>query len=227
MDFKRNQVEEAVWRLMSRDRLGRDPQVIFRTRIKRLLELDRAALPGEAAGMAFAAAPPPGRGNEARFTAFDAFCLAIGLQLLNAGFKQREIVDLLRHIRRDLAAAWDRLQRSPAAPRQRIAAADRPEAPAHLENGLPLADTDVYLVLDRVETTEVFPGDAAGNPPGEPLVLAPLLLHGGAQLAATLRERAFGFPGHYVVELSVMAALLQGFLEDAEPRRRGPPQVAA
>lgn len=226
--FKRNQVEEAVWRYMSRDRAGAAPPPIFRTRIKRLLEIDRAVPPATAAGgMAFAAAPPAGRGNEAGFTAFDSFCLTLGLLLLNAGFKQREIVDLLRHIRPDLAAAWQRLQRAPAAPRQRIAAEDRPDAPTYREGGVLLADTDVYLLLDRVETTEILPGHAAGHTAGgaprEPVVLVPLLLHGGEQLAATLRARAFDFPGHHVVELSIMAARLPHFLEDAAPRRRGPP----
>lgn len=237
MPYKRNQVEEAVWRFMSRDRAGRDPQAMFRTRIKRLLELDRAtaagaappgvappgaAPPRDAVTMAFAAAPPAGRGNEARFTAFDTFCLALGLLLLNAGFKQGEIVGLLRHLRPELAAEWERLRHQPAAPRQRIAAEHRPDAPIYREAGLPLADTDVYLVLNRVETTEVFPNFAAGPGHDPGLILEPVLLHGGERLAATLRERAFGFPGHYVVELSIMAALLPPYLDDAAPRRRGP-----
>ncbi|MEQ9330839.1 hypothetical protein [Thalassobaculum sp.] len=218
MAFKRNQVEEAVWRLLSRDRAGRRPQAVFRTRVKRLLDLDRAA-----PASAFAAAAPPGRGHEARFAAFDAFCLALGLLLLNAGFKQREIVDLLRHLRPELAQAWRQLEASPAAPRQRILAEERPGSPSYPEAGLPLADTEVYLVLNRVETTEVFPNLAPGPDPGSPLVLEPLLVPGGERLAATLRERAFGFPGHYVVELSVMAALLRHYLADAAPRRRGQP----
>lgn len=220
MAYKRNQVEEAVWRFMTRGRAGREPQAVFRTRIKRLLELDRAASAGGGAPAAFAAAHPRGRGNEARFEAFDAFCLALGLLLLNAGFKQGEIVGLLRHVRPELAAAWDRLQRHPAAPRQRVLAEDRPDAPRYEEDGLALADTDVYLLLERVELTEVFPG-LAGSASG-PLVLQPELLHGGAALAATLRERAFGAPGHHVIELSVLAALLPRYLEDAAPLRRGP-----
>ena len=69
---------------------------MFLTRIKRLLEIDRSleqtdlqAQPNS--NFAFVA-PPERAGSEVAFTAFDAFCLAVALDLHDAGFKQSEVV---------------------------------------------------------------------------------------------------------------------------------------
>ena len=79
---------------------------VFRTRIKRLLDIDRdldltgAEVPPET-DYAFAA-PPSVEGAEAGYRAVDAFCLAIALDLLDSGFKQSEIVFLMRYLRPEL-----------------------------------------------------------------------------------------------------------------------------
>jgi hypothetical protein len=95
----RGQVEWVLWCSFVRARFnpGQSPRV-FRTRVKRLLDIDRhldltgAEVPPEAS-YAFAA-PPAIEGAEAEYLAVDAFCLAIALDLLDAGFKQSEVVGI-------------------------------------------------------------------------------------------------------------------------------------
>src|SRR5215210_6499323 len=47
---------------------------------------------------AFYDAPPEGIGSDTEYSAFRVFCLAIGLDLLDAGFSQLEVAFLIRHI---------------------------------------------------------------------------------------------------------------------------------
>ena len=108
--YKRGQVEWALWRSFNFARSPGDGHPpIFRTRIKRLLVLDRdldissfGAKPP--CDFAFVASAVGGSGVEAQYTAFDAFCLAIASDLLDVGFKQGEIVYLMRHLSDDAEA---------------------------------------------------------------------------------------------------------------------------
>jgi hypothetical protein len=85
--YKRGQVEWALWRAFTLARSpGDGPPPIFKTRIKRLLDLDRdldAAAFGASppCDFAFVAPAEGGSGVEAQYTAFDVFCLALALDL--------------------------------------------------------------------------------------------------------------------------------------------------
>ena len=87
MTYKRGQVEWALWRAFTLARSpGDGPPPIFKTRIKRLLDLDRdldAAAFGASppCDFAFVAPAEGGSGVEAQYTAFDVFCLALALDL--------------------------------------------------------------------------------------------------------------------------------------------------
>ncbi len=100
--YKRGQVEWALWRFFLQGRqVGPEQQKVFLTRIKRLLELDRGEDLGAKtetphARFAFADVAPEGKGTDVDFRPFNAFCLALALDLLDTGFKQSEIVFLLR-----------------------------------------------------------------------------------------------------------------------------------
>jgi hypothetical protein len=216
--FKRNQAEEALWRYLSRDHAGRTPPPMFRTRIKRLLEIDRSEGTQNDRTMAFSDTAPGGRGHEVRFTEFDVFCLGIGLLTLNAGFKQAEVVMLLQYIRGHLTDIWMDIQESSPIPRQRLLAKDRPDAHAYKDGSFEYADTDVYLIVNSVELKEVFPG----QDPKAPMIFAPTVCYGAEQLGQTLRNNALSFPASFVVELSQLAVRIQKFLGEAEPRLRGP-----
>lgn len=104
--YKRNQTEEAISRLFGEK--SADPGSGLRTRIKRLLDLDRS-LPRnsrsnrpELAHYAFYSSASPGKGAEVLFSDYEAFALMIGLQMLNHNWPQMFAVETLRRYRREL-----------------------------------------------------------------------------------------------------------------------------
>lgn len=97
--YKRNQAEEALWAVFApRYASGRTTPPAFGTRIKRLLEIDRAEPATRAIPHAFSDVPA-GKGSDSVFTELNCACLAIGLEMLDIGFKQREIAHFLRTYR--------------------------------------------------------------------------------------------------------------------------------
>jgi hypothetical protein len=104
--YKRNQVEEAIARILNPDSPA--PSVEFRTRVKRLLELDRslgrnrASRNAEEANFAFFTDEAPGRGADILFSEYEAFALLNGLVILQHGWTQGFAVSLLRRLRIDL-----------------------------------------------------------------------------------------------------------------------------
>lgn len=116
--YRRGQVEWALWQVKSGRKTTPAPPE-FLTRIRRLLDIDRAEPADERpfAPYAFSDAAPDGKGGEAAFQPLDALMLWLGLDLLEMGFKQQEVVTLLRSARaivlkrygRDLKRAYDDL----------------------------------------------------------------------------------------------------------------------
>ena len=100
-----------------------------RTRAKRLLEIDRKKEIFESkvahACHAFCESLPDGKGTDISYTAFDAFCLGFALDMLDIGFKQAEIVYVLRHARASMKVVYRLIMASPPAPPQEIAPEDR------------------------------------------------------------------------------------------------------
>lgn len=230
--YKRGQVEWALWRAFTLARsMGDGPPAVFKTRIKRLLDLDREL---DAWGMAVA---PPcafafvvpadgGSGTEAQYTAFDAFCLAVALDLLDVGFKQGEIVVLMRHLR-DILQDWFTalVERPSLIDRQAHLASQHPGLPA-LERGggrAPIADARVFLLLNRIEMTELMP--AATGEAGRALFLVPEVCEGVARLQHRLDVL---MPQHrrtvIVLEIAAPAQAVSALLERAPQMRRGRPR---
>src|SRR5258708_1814137 len=88
--FRRGQVEWAIWRFFTFMKSAPpDPPKVFLTRIKRLLETDRhdKVPTGQdydpPVAFAFSSAESKGKGVDAVFTSFDAFCLALALDLVD------------------------------------------------------------------------------------------------------------------------------------------------
>ena len=106
MLFKRNQVEDAISALLEPN--ARQPSGKLRSRIKRLLEIDRAfGGPRRLSNSgldayAFFSDAPPGRGLEIEFSEYEAFALLIGLQLMAHGWTQELAVTILRRTRIEL-----------------------------------------------------------------------------------------------------------------------------
>jgi hypothetical protein len=117
--FKRNQVEEAIACVLKPG--SEKPSPEMRTRLKRLLVTDRAvgrskrSPDPERANFAFSSIDAPGRGQENRFTEYEAFALLTGLRLMGHDWPQGLVVAALRRVKPDLeryhARFWARTQR--------------------------------------------------------------------------------------------------------------------
>jgi hypothetical protein len=218
--YKRGQLEWALWQLFvaNRPSPGQPPQA-FLTRIKRLWELDRQ-MGAEGPGYAFFDEAPVGRGYEVGFRAFNGFCLAIGLDLLDAGYKQAEVVTLLRHIRPLLAERYREIEACPPAPPDLIAAEDRPDCPSYSSGGLALADCRVFMVLQKVELTEVH-GVRSGKARPQAVQFYPVFCRGIEALTVNLDRMSEGYRKALVLEIAEMAAILWEYLEKAPLIKRG------
>jgi hypothetical protein len=112
--YKRNQVEEAIARLFYPDH--QEPPSELRTRIKRLLELDRSmgrkirSKHAEEANFAFSE-EAPGTGADISFSEYEAFALLNGLRMMDHGWPQSVAVSIMRRVRRDLEREHARILR--------------------------------------------------------------------------------------------------------------------
>jgi hypothetical protein len=114
MRYKRNQLENAIARVFDG---SAKPSLALRTRLKRLLEIDRGLARSRRsadpvrANFAFYSMEGPGRGGEVWFSAYEAFALLIGLRLMEHRWPQRYAVAVLRSVRRKLEEQHARILR--------------------------------------------------------------------------------------------------------------------
>jgi hypothetical protein len=110
LEYKRNQVEEAISHLLEPN--SSQPTQGLRTKLKRLLETDRA-LPNSGgangARFAFFSAEPPGSGVEIWFSPYEAFALLNGLRLMEHGWPQGLAVSVMRRVRSALEEQHTRI----------------------------------------------------------------------------------------------------------------------
>jgi hypothetical protein len=229
--YGRGQVEWALWRSFARARFNTsDVPRVFRTRIKRLLDIDRdldltgAEVPPET-DYAFAA-PPSAAGGEAEYRAVDAFCLAIALDLLDSGFKQSEIVFLMRYLRPELERRFPALLESPSLfNRQRYRAEDYPDLPSYQHRKQRYADRRLFVILQKVELTEIIPASMREAPTG-PVILEPVFCKGVEALGTELNKT---MPDHRravtILELAATAQAVHTWLAKAPVIRRGRPKA--
>lgn len=218
--YKRNQMEEALWRLFSHAAPGSQPEQVFRTRIKRLLELDRKET-GQGQTPVFVDAMPEGQGKDVPYTVFNVFCLALGLDLVDCGFKQGEVTFLLQHVRPDLEAAEEIIRKSPPDPRQYLLPKDRPDAPTYEDKNGIWADCRVFMIFRKVEIKESMP-DLSAKAREKPVVADFHLLKGVNGLTPFLNKLGFGRRQMIILEIADMYVLLEKYLTEARPRLRGP-----
>jgi hypothetical protein len=111
--YQRSQIELAISNLL--EPKVRQPSSALRTRIKRLLETDRALgrKPGsndpEEGHYAFFREAAPGSGFEVQFSSYEGFALLLALQLMVHSWPQLFVVRVLRRVRRDLEKEYDRI----------------------------------------------------------------------------------------------------------------------
>ena len=116
MSYKRNQIEEAIARIVAPD--TKTPPSNLRTRIKRLLDLDRSmgrelgAKETKETHFAFFSTAP-GTGAVISFSEYEAFALLNGLRVLEHGWPQAFAVSIMRQVRSDLEKEHRRILSQP------------------------------------------------------------------------------------------------------------------
>lgn len=229
--YGRGQVEQALWRTFRRGRALRSdtPPKVFLTRVKRLLDIDRdldlSDRPVQPTDDFAFVAPPEKRGGEVAFSPFDAFCLSVALDLLDAGFKQSEVVYLMRFLRADLEKCFQHL---PAIPdlnaRMQYRASDYPNLPTKQQGNVEYADARVFLLVRKLEISEAWSSPKIAQHK-DPLFLEPEFCKGVVELSKVLFK---AMPDHTrvmtVVELTATAQSVCTTLEDTPEIRRGRPK---
>jgi hypothetical protein len=115
MSYKRNQIEGAIARIFYQNQ--QKPPSELRTRIKRLLELDRStgrkvrSADAEKANFAFFSEEAPGTGVDVSFSEYEAFALLNGLRIMNHGWPQSLAASIMRRVRCDLEREHARILR--------------------------------------------------------------------------------------------------------------------
>ena len=151
------------------------PPNAFLVRIKRLLEIDRSGKSPQGsirtgiAKYAFHDRAPRGQGTDFDYSGFNAFALALGLDLLDAGFPQLEVVHLLRHIRNELVPCFN-------------AALGDTGLAKRGSSSHPAPVPQVFMLLDRIELVERYSGIR------KPLALKPRFFAGTDAVAQEIAK---------------------------------------
>jgi hypothetical protein len=210
--FKRGQVEWAIWASYTQQRgAAEDPPPAFHTRLKRLLEADRdrESPPEGEESYAFASAEVEGTGTDAAFRAYDAFSLALALELLGAGFKPSEIISLLRKARPSLERRFNAILKTSPLPQLRAKPEDWPALPTYRDGGKEFADGRAFMVLPTVELDEVLPLFYPKARRTESAFPDPKFCRGIDELTAELnqmRHRSWAYRKAFVTEIAYLAS---------------------
>ena len=245
--WRRNQMEAALWRYAvtarnwgaDSDRLASTIPPVFRSRIKKLLNMDR--IPGltpwgqeDEKIWAFYDEPGEGTGSEDRFSTLHAFLLGIGRDLVNEGLKQSEVVFFLRHLREKLEAAFEQIHRRPGAKapvsgsgRQRHRFEDNGSSePIRLKPGRPpLTDSTAWIVIRRHESKEAYPRfEELAQGRDIPFFMEPEFYFGLEAVKERVFEHLPAFRHLLLVEIADLALTLPKYLAEARAVRRGRPR---
>ena len=211
MSYKRNQIEEAITRIVVPN--CEEPPSELRTRIKRLLDLDRSigrkprSKDAEEANFGFFSEEAPGTGADIMFSEYEAFALLNGLRIMAHGWPQSFAVSIMRRVRRDLEREHARILRQDPGKLfdwETIRARARP-------GDIAVDNTDpVFLTI----ASKAQRGPDEGQ-------TAPLsaVCHGWAKVCEFSRDA--GAPSVTFFEVVTLAHRLHHELMKAEPRRRG------
>ena len=211
MSYKRNQVEEAIARVRVPN--SQKPSSELRTRIKRLLELDRSrgrnlrSKNAEQANFGFFSAEAPGTGADISFSEYDAFALLNGLRIMEHGWPQGSAVSIMRRVRPELEREHGRILRQDPGKlfdQEAIRRAGRP-------GDIAVSNTDpVYITLASMD-----------QPVSEerPAVPFSALCRGPGKVTEFSRE--VGASSVSMFEVVTLAHRLHQELMKTNPRRRG------
>jgi hypothetical protein len=211
MSYKRNQIEEAIARISVSN--YQKPPSELRTRIKRLLELDRSmgrklrSKDPEEANFGFFSEEAPGTGADISFSEYDAFALLNALRIMGHGWPQGFAVTIMRRIRPALEREHARILRQDPEElfdQQAIRAGARP-GDIYVDNTHP-----VFLVIASKAQR------VADEPQSAPLAA---VCRGRDKVSEF--SRAVGASSVTMFEVVTLAHRLYQELMKTEPRHRG------
>jgi hypothetical protein len=211
MSYKRNQIEEAIARISVSN--YEKPPLELRTRIKRLLELDRSmgrkfrSKDPEEANFAFFSEEAPGTGVDISFSEYNGFSLLNALRIMGHGWPQGFAVVIMRRVRPALEREHARILRQNPAKlfdQQAIRAGARP-GDIYVDNTDP-----VFLVIASKAQR------VADEPQSAPLAA---ICRGPDKVSEFSRD--VGASSVSMFEVVTIAHRLNQELMKTEPRRRG------
>jgi hypothetical protein len=211
MSYKRNQIEEAIARIF--DPNAQEPPSELRTRIKRLLELDRSigrnrrSKDAEEANFAFFTDEAPGTGADIFFSEYEVFALLNALRIMEHGWPQGFAVSIVRRARLDLEKEHARILRQDPVKLfdwQAIRASARP-------GDIAVDNTDpVFLTL--ASKAQHAPDEARPSP-------ISAVCRGFDKVSKFSRD--VGASSMTMFEVATLVHRLHEELMQTEPRRRG------
>jgi len=210
MSYKRNQIEEAIARISVSN--YQKPPSELRTRIKRLLELDRSlrcklrSKDPEEANFGFFSEEAPGTGVDISFSEYDAFALLNALRIMGHSWPQGFAVAIMRRVRPALEREHARiLKQDPVElfDQQAIRAAGRPGV-IYVDNTHP-----VFLVI----------ASKAQRVADEPQLATSAVCRGLDEVGEF--SRRVGASSVSMFEVVTLAHGLHQELMKTRPRRRG------
>jgi hypothetical protein len=211
MSYKRNQLEQAITRFFNPG--SNEPSSELRTRIKRLLELDRhlgrelRSQDAEERNFAFFSEEAPGTGADISFSEYEAFALLNALRIMEHGWPQSFAVSIMRRVRPDLTKEHARILRQ--GPQKLI----DPEATRkNASPGDPGVDN-----TDPVFLTVVSKRHRA---PDETKTVPECAVCRGLEAVNKFRRQTSA-SGWTMWEVATIAHRLREELRKTEPRRRG------
>jgi hypothetical protein len=213
LQYKRNQIEEAISGVL--EPRSPEPTSELRTRLKRLLETDRAlgrvprCADPERANFAFYGAEAPGSGVEVWFSEYEAFALLNGLRLMGHGWPQGFAVSVMRRVRSELEKQHARILKQD--PKWLF---DQEAIRRNAKEGDLAFDN-----ADPVLLTIVSKSGAAPNEQGEPHRCG--ICRGPNEAMKFVWQAHAGAGAWTMFELVNVAHRLSKELARTEPRRRG------
>jgi hypothetical protein len=210
--FKRNQVEEAIFRTLGAQGERVDE---LRFRIKRLLVTDRHSgcdAHSEEEGdrhYAFFSQKPPGSGTEVKFSGYEAFALLAATMLLEHGLPQAAVIKVMRQVRARLEIAHAQiLKKDPAT------LFDQQAIRSQAKPGMFVVDNTSPIFLAFVRLTDSSVGDPRGGGAVE-------VCRGHEELATFLKKHSKPGTGVTFFEFVLLIHSLAANLLQVRPVRRG------
>jgi hypothetical protein len=212
MEYKRNQVEDSIFRTFSAQEERRNE---LKFRIKRLLVTDRRlrrnvkSAKTEDQHYAFFGQEPPGSGHEVMFTGYQALALLAAVILLEHGLPQSSVVKVMRRVRRQLEAAHEDIMRKD--PRTLF---DQEAVSAQGSPGLIVTNNTapVFLVFVRLTASSVDEQIGKG---------AVAICRGLDQLQAFIQRHSVPGTGATFFEFASLMHELAAHLSQTFPVKRG------